>query len=161
MSHSISSDQQLNALDQSRSKAFMWSETSVPTILLHYFDTLNAEDFQTTAQLFAEDGVLYPPFESAVVGREAIARYLQTEARGLQLTPVKYVTEPVEKDNGHNCSDTSTLKYRVIGSVQTPLFGVNVSWTIVVNETEILTVRVKLLAALEELLKLKSEVSSG
>lgn len=38
-----------------------------------YFETLNTADFQATAALFAADGVLYPPFDSAVMGRDAIA----------------------------------------------------------------------------------------
>ena len=31
--------------------------------ILRYFDSFNAEAFQLTASLFAETGILYPPFE--------------------------------------------------------------------------------------------------
>jgi hypothetical protein len=34
--------------------------TSEP-VILRYFETLNNKDFQATAALFAEDGVLEPP----------------------------------------------------------------------------------------------------
>ena len=110
-----------------------------------YFDALNAEDFQATANLFAEEGTLYPPFESAIVGREAIVQYLETEAKGLQLSPIEYTTERLDDGN---------VQYKVTGKVQTPLFGVNVGWTFVLDSAaKILSAQVKLLAALEELLK--------
>ena len=46
-----------------------------PTVL-RYFETLNAGDFENTAALFAADGAIHPPFESGIVGPEAIAAYL-------------------------------------------------------------------------------------
>ena len=49
-------------------------------VIRRYFALFNLGEFQQVAQLFAEDGHLYPPFESPVVGREAIATYLYTEA---------------------------------------------------------------------------------
>jgi len=117
------------------------------TTVLSYFEALNVENFQAVASLFSETGVLYPPFDSAVTGHEAIVTYLETEAKGLQLTPKRCVTQPLD-DGNRQC--------KVIGQVQTPLFGVNVGWTFVLNsDAEILSVQVKLLAALEELLKLQ------
>lgn len=112
-----------------------------------YFETLSAEDFQTTANLFAEGGILYPPFESAVIGREAIVTYLETEAKGLKLLPLNYITEPLEEGN---------VQCKVQGKVQTPLFSVNVAWHFILNSAfEMTSVQIKLLAALEELLRLK------
>lgn len=117
-----------------------------PTIL-RYFDTLNSGDFRATAQLFAATGQLYPPFEEAIVGPEAIATYLETEARGMKLVPREGISQVVEQ---------GMTEVKVTGKVQTPLFGVNVSWYFLLNEQgEILSVGVKLLAALEELLHLK------
>lgn len=125
------------------------SEQIEETTVSSYFDALNTGDFQAVAHLFAEEGVLCPPFESAVTGREAIVTYLEAEAKGLQLTPKQCTTQLLD-DGNRQC--------KVIGKVQTPLFGVNVGWTFVLNpDAEILSVQVKLLAALEELLKLQSK----
>ena len=41
--------------------------------VLQYFETLNAGNFQATAALFAEDGILEAPFEDSLHGKEAIA----------------------------------------------------------------------------------------
>lgn len=118
-------------------------------IISRYFESLSAEDFLATAHLFAAEGTLYPPFESAVTGREAIVAYLETEAKGLRLSPLSYAADRLE--DGH-------IQYQVMGKVQTPLFGVNVGWIFVLNAAaEIVSVQIKLLAALEELLKLKPE----
>ena len=115
--------------------------------LSRYFATLNAEDFQKTAELFAKDGALNPPFESPIVGQEAIVAYLNKEAKGLQLFPLRKAVELLEL--GEIC-------YRVIGKVQTALFTVNVEWIFTLTESaEICSVEVKLLAAMKELLKLK------
>jgi hypothetical protein len=125
------------------------SDTSTSkAIVSRYFDLLNAGDFQAVAALFADDGVLNPPFDSPVVGREAIVQYLETEAKGLQVFPTQYRRERLED---------GLEEYHVGGKVQTSLFGVNVGWKFVLNSAaDILSVKVKLLASLEELLKLKS-----
>lgn len=115
---------------------------------LFYFATINAEEFQATADLFAEEGVLYPPFESAIVGREAIDAYLAREAKGIKLLPDRVITyiETIE----------ATL-YRIMGKVQTPLFSVNVAWEFKLSsQLEILSVKIELLAKLEELLLKKT-----
>jgi SnoaL-like domain len=146
---------------------------SEPTIR-RYFETFNAEDFQATASLFAAEGGLYPPFEGAVVGREAIAAYLQKEAKGMKALPHQETLLHPESDSPESDSpESSSLEpsspepgsfvwtedkseYKVTGKVLTALFSVNVSWKFVLNsESQILTVRVKLLAGLEELLRLK------
>jgi limonene-1,2-epoxide hydrolase len=126
---------------------FCFDDTPVERTLSQYFATLNAENFQAVADLFAEDGVLRPPFESEVVGHEAIVAYLEKEAQGLQLRPLRKTTEAAE--SGHVC-------YQIVGKVQTSLFSVNVGWTFMLNSAaEICSVEVKLLAALQELLRLK------
>jgi hypothetical protein len=119
-----------------------------PTIL-RYFETLNAEAFQLTASLFSEAGILYPPFEAGVVGREAIATYLEKEAKGMKALPREGIVQPAETESYES-------KVKVMGKVQTSLFSINVSWCFELNaQDEILTIRVKLLAALEELLSLQ------
>ncbi|WP_034937306.1 ketosteroid isomerase family protein [Gloeocapsa sp. PCC 73106] len=113
--------------------------------ILVYFATINAQEFQKTAALFAEEGTLYPPFESAIIGREAIATYLVREAKDLKLFPNHVITpaETIDK-----------TFYRVIGKVRTPLFSVNVAWDFEFNsQAEILLVKIELLAKLEELLR--------
>ncbi|KJH72548.1 nuclear transport factor 2 [Aliterella atlantica CENA595] len=116
-----------------------------PTIS-NYFETLNAGDFESTAALFAPDGVMYAPFESGIVGHNAIASYLQQEARGLKAEPREGIAE-IQAD---------VTKVQVSGKVQMPLFGVNVSWLFLLNpQQQITSVTVKLLASPQELLSLK------
>lgn len=116
-----------------------------PTIL-HYFETLNAGEFDATAALFAVDGTLKAPFESPIVGQEAIAAYLHQEAQGMILAPTQGVIEP--QDNA--------FKVQVAGKVQTSWCGVNVSWTFLLNDQrEILAATVKLLASPQDLLKMQ------
>jgi hypothetical protein len=117
------------------------------TVILDYFATLNGGNFVKTAALFAENGALHAPFEPPIVGREAIATYLAAEAKGMKLLPREGIKETVEED---------LQLVRVTGRVETPLFGVNVSWQFLLTpEDEILAVQVKLLASPQELLKLR------
>lgn len=117
-----------------------------PTIS-NYFATLNAGDFQSTAALFAPDGVMYAPFESGIVGHDAIASYLQQEATGLKAEPREGIAE-IQADE--------LTKVQVSGKVQMPLFGVNVSWLFLLNrQQQITSVTVKLLASPQELLSLR------
>jgi SnoaL-like domain len=112
-----------------------------------YFESLNNGDFPTTVALFAADGVMYAPFEPGIVGREAIASYLQQEAIGLKAEPHQGIIESQED---------YLLHIRVNGKVQMPLFGVNVSWLFILNsQQEIVSVTVKLLASPQELLNLR------
>lgn len=123
-----------------------FAQTPLEQTLARYFETLNAGEFQQTADLFTAEGKLYPPFEEEIVGREAIVHYLEKEAQGLQLFPLRKSVEQAE----------GSLSYHIIGKVQTPLFSVNVGWNFIVNlDAEICSIRVKLLAALQELLRLK------
>jgi hypothetical protein len=116
-------------------------------IVYRYFQTLNAGEFQETAGLFSEGGVLIAPFEEGITGREAIEKYLNEEARGLLAYPRQGTREILE--NG-------SISIVVAGKVQTPLFGVNVRWTFQLTpESEIASVEVKLLASPQELLNLR------
>jgi ketosteroid isomerase-like protein len=131
---------------QSKSESVAIEGISEATIL-HYFETLNTGDFEATANLFAPDGILKAPFEEPLVGREAIATYLNTEAKGMKLIPQEGIIEPLE-DN--------LTKFHLQGKVQTALFGVNVAWKIILNcAKEIVSVEVKLLASLQELVSLR------
>jgi hypothetical protein len=115
-------------------------------VIYRYFETLNSTDFQATAALFAIDGVMHPPFDEDQVGGEAIANYLQTEAKGMKFHPHQGVFETLE-DETH---------YKITGKVQTPVFSVNVNWLFVLNaQSEILSVKIKLLASPQELLGMR------
>lgn len=119
---------------------------SEPTIV-RYFETLNAGDFESTGQLFADDGALHPPFENAIVGPATITTYLQAEAKGFNLQPMQAMTQPA----ANGCTDV-----QVSGKVQTPLFTVNVSWLFVLTPDQKLRfAKIKLLASPQELLTLK------
>ncbi len=115
--------------------------------VLRYFETMNAGDFEATAALFAEDGAMNPPFESPIVGHDAIASYLQAEAKGMTLSPREGIAETLEDGN---------TQIQVSGKVQTPVFGVNVSWIFILNQQrQIIFTRIKLLASPQELLNLR------
>jgi len=117
-----------------------------PTIV-SYFETLNASDFEATSALFAPDGAMHPPFESAIVGPAAIAGFLQQEAQGMKLEPREGIAQPLENEQ---------TQVQVAGKVQTPLFGVNVSWLFILNQQrEITTAKIKLLASPQELLNIR------
>ncbi|AFZ00975.1 ketosteroid isomerase family protein [Calothrix sp. PCC 6303] len=113
-------------------------------LINHYFATINDEDFQETANLFANEGKMYPPFDSVLLGRDAILLYLQKEAKGMKLLPDSVTIQESTIESTH---------YQVTGKVQTPLFTVNVSWYFVISQSQIISVKVKLLAALQELLQ--------
>ncbi len=117
-----------------------------PTIAA-YFSTLNRGEFTATAELFAETGCLNPPFEGSIEGRAAIAKYLEKEARGMMLCPLSGVML---------IQDDRLAQYHIQGQVKTNYFSINVSWLFQLDsEREIVLVEVKLLAALDELLKFK------
>jgi hypothetical protein len=90
---------------------------------------------------------MHPPFEKPIEGRVAIANYLEAEAKGMQLFPRRGIAEtPLNEQT----------QIQVTGKVQTPWFGVNVSWIFVLSpEQEILSTRIKLLASPQELLSLR------
>jgi hypothetical protein len=115
-----------------------------------YFETLNAGEFEKTAALFAEDGVMHPPFESSIVGPEAIAAYLNKEAKNLKAYPTQGIVDTLE--NGQ-------IQVQVTGKAQTSWCGVNVLWLFILNQQQqIIYTKVKLLASPQELLALKKDV---
>ncbi|WP_071517693.1 nuclear transport factor 2 family protein [Geitlerinema sp. PCC 9228] len=116
-------------------------------LVKRYFQTFNAGHFDATANLFAAQGELHPPFEKPVLGNQAIAAYLHREAQGMNLVPERGFAETL--DNGE-------VQVYVQGYVKTPLFGVNVGWLFLLNAeaSQIHAVGVKLLASWEELAKL-------
>ncbi|MBF2098086.1 MAG: nuclear transport factor 2 family protein [Gloeomargaritaceae cyanobacterium C42_A2020_066] len=117
-------------------------------LLEHYFAALNQGDYSTAAHLFTENGVLYPPFESGIVGPAAIAAYLGREALGMKLYPK--TVHPL------TTGQTQTLEVR--GRVQALIFQVNVRWLFEVGpEDKLQSVTVELLASLEELLHLRPQ----
>lgn len=117
--------------------------------ILNYFTTLNAGEFLATAALFAEDGIMHPPFESDIVGSDAIAAYLQQEAQGVKADPHQGIIENLENNQ---------IQVQVTGKAQTSWCGVNVMWLFILNEQrQIAYTRVKLLASPQELLALRPE----
>lgn len=117
-----------------------------PTVL-SYFKTLNAGNFEATADLFAPEGVMHPPFESDISGRNAIIDYLNQEAKGIKAYPNQGIIEVIEDGQ---------YQVQVSGKAETSWCGVNVSWIFILNECkEIVYTRVKLLASPQELLSLR------
>ncbi|MFM6280919.1 MAG: ketosteroid isomerase family protein, partial [Dolichospermum sp.] len=94
------------------------SGVTEPTIL-NYFTTLNAGEFTQTAALFAEDGIMYPPFESAIIGQDAIATYLDKEAQDIKAYPQQGISENLPDDH---------TQIQVTGKAETSWCGVNVLW---------------------------------
>jgi hypothetical protein len=121
------------------------TETSV----LSYFETLNAGEFESTAALFAVDGVMRPPFESDIVGRDAIAAYLKKEGQNVKAYPKTGIAETLE---------TGEIEIQVTGKAQTSWCSVNVLWLFILNQKQqIFYTRIKLLASPQELLSLRNE----
>ncbi|NJL21785.1 MAG: SnoaL-like domain-containing protein [Leptolyngbyaceae cyanobacterium SM1_3_5] len=134
------------SVDRNAAEPLSIEGLSVP-VILRYFEAMNAGDYATVASSFAAEGVMNPPFESSIVGHEAIAAYLDKEARGMLLQPRQGVAQPLDVD---------TLEVTVTGKVQTPVFGVNVNWIFVLNsQNEIILARIKLIASPQELLSLR------
>ncbi len=116
------------------------------SVILRYFETINKGDFAATAQLFTSEGVLKPPFEVEVIGKEAITHYLETHAKGLQLYP-QQGNPTILNDNYHQID--------IIGKAEVSIFKVNISWKFTLDSHQkIASVVVKLLASPQELLQL-------
>jgi hypothetical protein len=130
------------------------SELQVP-VIHQYFSSLNQLDFKAVANLFAAAGWLYPPFDRGICGRAEIYRYLEAEARDIQAFP-ESSTVRFCKSELQSLAEAGSTVYRILGKVKTSYFTVNVGWSIEVNsDDEIRSVRVKLLAELQDLLTLK------
>lgn len=112
-----------------------------------YFESFNAGDFDTTATLFTVEGQLQPPFESPIVGTDEIARYLKAEAEGMRAYPQELAVES---------ATDATRRVVVKGHVKALVFKVNAAWLFDLNPGgEIQSVRVQLLASMQELLSLR------
>lgn len=119
------------------------------TTIARYFQTLNAGEFTATAALFAEDGIMYPPFESGFVGTDAIATYLEQEAQGIKAEPQQGITEILPN---------AQIKVQVAGKAFTSWCGVNVLWLFILNpQRQIVETRIKLLASPQELLAMRRD----
>ena len=118
-------------------------------VIHNYFLTLNENKCEEFAALFSSDGVLVPPLESAIAGRDAICQYLQTTGIEVKAFPQFGTVQPEE--NG-------ITVYQISGNVKTSYFTVNVVWTIELNaEQQIISAKIKLLATLEDLLRFKRD----
>jgi hypothetical protein len=121
-------------------------------VIYEYFASLNNGEFIATAELFAEQGCLIPPFDKQLQGREAIAQYLAKEAIGIRFLPERgeIVTSV---DSAANLEDDDRTQYQIQGKVEINWFTVNISWSIDLNAAkEIMLAEVKLLTSLEDLL---------
>ena len=121
-----------------------------PTVL-KYFESMNADDFETAIGLFTTDGALQPPFQKPIVGHEGIAAYMRAEAQGLNIMPKQGISESLPD---------GSKQVKVTGVVQTPWFGVNVgmniSWRFLLNpEGKVFFVAIDMLASPAELLNLR------
>ncbi|MBD2336762.1 nuclear transport factor 2 family protein [Calothrix sp. FACHB-156] len=117
--------------------------------ILNYFQALNAGDFAATAALFAEDGTMYPPFESGFVGPDAIASYLEQEAQGIKAEPQQGIIEILPNEQ---------IQVQVAGKAFTSWCGVNVTWLFVLNQQrQIVETKIKLLASPQELLAMRRD----
>ncbi|HEY9771111.1 MAG TPA: nuclear transport factor 2 family protein [Coleofasciculaceae cyanobacterium] len=130
-----------------KTKHSLTIEGITESALLDYFATINQEEFEITASLFAEAGELLAPFEKPLVGREKIAAYLTKEAKGMKLLPKQGICE----------TEADFEIYKVLGKVKTALFSVNAAWYFTLNlEGQITTAKIKLLASPQELLGLQN-----
>jgi hypothetical protein len=122
-------------------------------VVYEYFESLNSGEFMATAGLFAEQGCLKPPFDNQIQGREAIAQYLETEAKGMIFVPEhgKVLMMLLSADFGDDLDYTQS-QIQIYGKVKTNWFTVNVGWLFQINAVkEIILVEVRLLAALADL----------
>ena len=115
--------------------------------IVAYFNSLNSGDFAATAALFTDNACLHPPFDLPLSGRDAIATYLEQEARGMIFCP---------ESGTMLIKDNDISQYHIQGKVKTNYFTINVSWLMQLTSADrICLVEVKLLAPLSELLKIK------
>ena len=117
------------------------------SVVMRYFTFFNQGEYAQVANLFIEQGSLHPPFESAVVGRDNIANYLLKEAEGMTVSLLSADVHP-QNDN--------RIQVDVRGSVTALVFKVNVAWCfLLADDNRIESVRIDLLATLEELFRLR------
>jgi len=123
--------------------AALQSLATRPAVISVYFTALNAQDYDSAAACFAPMGQLIPPFETAITGPRAIARYLQKEAPGMTFT-----LEQIQAQGESH--------YYLRGKACAPWFNLSVAWEIDINtEGAIAQLQIHLLAKPEELLMLR------
>ncbi len=114
-----------------------------------YFATLNQGQFDLTAALFSDQGQLVPPFDSRVIGQQAIAEYLKQEAVDMKFQPLAATSQVLP--NGQT-------DVEVRGLVSTSLFKINVVWNFLLSDQgQIDVVKVNLIASMQELLSINPQ----
>ena len=128
-----------------QSEVFQCKEFTIQS----YFSTLNQGQFDSTAALFSEQGQLVPPFDSPVVGQQAIAEYLKQEAVDMKFQPRSATSQVLP-------GGKTDVKVR--GQVSTSLFKVNVVWNFLLSDQgQINLVKVNLIASMQELLHINPQ----
>ena len=108
-----------------------------------YFEAFNTNNFTTAAGLFVDEGELRPPFDSAIVGRAAIADYLEQEATQMTAYP-------------KNLDSLEDGCLQVIGQVDAISFRVGVEWIFIFTEAaEIKSLLIRLRTSMKELLSIR------
>ena len=159
----------MNAINQSPADtAATDTATAERRVTEEYFQSFNQNQFKQTAALFGEAGELVPPFESPVVGPEAILAYLEKEASNITAFPERWeiideADKAAQKKDSDNLQQLICDRTQIIvtGKVNAIVFKVNVAWyfTLTASDesapSQIVRVRIKLLASPAELLGLK------
>ena len=121
------------------------SRIGTPSPIAAYFTALNTQDYAVAASCFAPTGQLIPPFETAIIGPGAIARYLRKEASGMT-----FKIEAVQSQGENH--------YYLRGKARSPWFNLSVAWDIDLNaQGAIAQLQIHLLAKPEELLMLRPD----
>jgi hypothetical protein len=137
----------LKPMESSALLAQPLTENSVRSTIEQYFDSFNRKAFEQAAALFGESGQLKPPFDSPLVGAEAIAQYLTQKAQNMTASPKQWQIQRLENNR---------WQMDVTGQVQAIAFTVNMAWQFIVNaEGSIDQAHIKLLASPHELLSLR------
>lgn len=127
------------------SNIFECEELAIQT----YFSTLNQGQFELTAALFSNQGQLLPPFDSPVIGSQAITVYLKQEATDMEFQPRSATSQVLPNDQ---------TDVEVRGQVSTSLFKVNVVWNFLLSpQGKIDLVKVNLIASMQELLQINPQ----
>ena len=135
----------LQATEQPSNNALVLAQHA--DVVHRYFTLFNLGEYHQVARLFTPRGTLYPPFDSPVVGADSIENYLIKEAEGMEVFLLSAETHRL---------DDSHLQVDVRGKVSALVFQVNVAWRFILTEAgKIQSVRVDLMATLEELLKFR------
>ncbi|MGK7896864.1 MAG: ketosteroid isomerase family protein [Xenococcus sp. (in: cyanobacteria)] len=128
-----------------QSEVFQCKEFAIQS----YFSSLNQGQFDLTSVLFSKQGQLVPPFDSPVVGQQAIAEYLKQEAVDMKFQPRSATSQVLPGGK----TDVT-----VRGQVSTSVFKVNVVWNFLLSDQgQINLVKVNLIASMQELLRINPQ----